>query len=627
MQAGSASKPASEVARMKSKEAKMKAKAQKLKLKEEQRARRVLMKQEEKRRKSEKKRLLQQQKLEARNLATRTKFRFLQDKSADSEAEICLNLSNYAHIRISCRERCSACQKAKTYFESSFRPALWKGSGGAQHTIYIDGRAYSNLTQAKRACLPDKGGVQDSLQPHQISFSDFFVSEMQKGKTDPFLLYWTVGSGKTEGSLAPFFRQPPARLVIVCYKSLVKYWQQKLMTFRIQSPTEINFVVEIVTFQTLQNKDVDLRGACVIIDEVQFYRNMTKGMQRSVETLRSAKKVLVLTATPLVNDARKEMVLWESLFGAGKESLKARVFYFSPRLFDPGKFAENYPAVKEFIVRAPMSWEQVFYYFYYESNKVSFANFHFQTPHRNYMSSKLRSACNSVMLPGGGLISSKLDALEEQMRADLGQMDRFYPKVIYSSNIETGVVAILDRISRLGLRVQSITGSTDMVTRNQIVNSYNNGELDVLVLSKVGNTGLNLVRTRSMDITSPHDNLESEKQTKGRVVRYESHKGVADPEVVIRKYVCTFPAINRPPVAPSDLFRGVLRDFFQDQLSFGNLVRDLQAKIISRKKTIEEKILENNERKSKEVDRLLRAFKQATIRFPGCEQMLHNEGL
>ena len=72
-------------------------------------------------------------------------------------------------------------------------------------------------------------------------------------------------------------------------------------------------------------------------------------------------------------------------------------------------------------------------------------------------------------------------------------------------------------------RIAVITGKTKEIDRKRAQAAYNSGAVDVIILSRVGATGINLLRTRTLVIMTPQWNSVSREQTMFRGIRIRSH--------------------------------------------------------------------------------------------------------
>lgn len=103
-----------------------------------------------------------------------------------------------------------------------------------------------------------------------------------------------------------------------------------------------------------------------------------------------------------------------------------------------------------------------------------------------------------------------------------------YPKpvIVYSNWLENGIEPLdkmlkedKDKMTHL-----KFTGSMTDAQKKEVVEKYNSGKLDVLLLSSSGGEGLDLKNTRQIHILEPHWNDAKISQVIGRGIRYKSHE-------------------------------------------------------------------------------------------------------
>ena len=102
-----------------------------------------------------------------------------------------------------------------------------------------------------------------------------------------------------------------------------------------------------------------------------------------------------------------------------------------------------------------------------------------------------------------------------------------FPTVIYSAFVEAGVNIVYNRLVKAGVKknkIRKYTGRTTAAQRTKLVDSYNEGEVDVLIISAAGREGLNLKRTKAFHVLEQEWNRSSIEQATGRAIRRDSHK-------------------------------------------------------------------------------------------------------
>jgi superfamily II DNA/RNA helicase len=130
--------------------------------------------------------------------------------------------------------------------------------------------------------------------------------------------------------------------------------------------------------------------------------------------------------------------------------------------------------------------------------------------------------------------SPKLDRLVQMVQATP------FPQVIYSHFLEKGIHAVSALLPQ-SLRIQVITGATPAPARTRAISDYNQGKVDVLLISDASNTGIDLHNTVAIHLLEPHLNFNSEQQTIHRVARLNSHACGSAANVHVFKYISTFP--------------------------------------------------------------------------------------
>lgn len=111
----------------------------------------------------------------------------------------------------------------------------------------------------------------------------------------------------------------------------------------------------------------------------------------------------------------------------------------------------------------------------------------------NHLSLVIRSiqVASNPLLLGGVDSAGKWDALPELMEIYPG------PHIVWCNFIKTGEI-LRDKFSLLKKRVALANGSTSMEDRNSIVDSFQRGELDTIILNnQVGKFGFNLTKART----------------------------------------------------------------------------------------------------------------------------------
>lgn len=286
-------------------------------------------------------------------------------------------------------------------------------------------------------------------------------------------------------------------------------------------------------------EDINCKNNLVIIDEVHNLRNMSLGSSSSGKNAKAAlacvyraKKILLLTATPFVNDLSDLISLTNLVHGTTiitkrsqikdvnsfKPYLKGYVDYIKP-VFD-----SNYPKVREEtikikmekdyeedyckLIRGQITNESVF------SNPRAFYNGHRRAVNKvgdgsRYFSQKMKKAIS--------LIGDK-------------------KTIIYSNWLEFGLDPICDALDAAGYEYEGFSGRLSESEKNNIVNDFNDDKFQVLVYTPSGKLGLSLIGVRKVIVMEPPWNYANMVQATRRAVRMGSHSHLPKSERVVDIY-------------------------------------------------------------------------------------------
>lgn len=131
--------------------------------------------------------------------------------------------------------------------------------------------------------------------------------------------------------------------------------------------------------------------------------------------------------------------------------------------------------------------------------------------------------------------SPKIQRMIEDIKREPGKT------VVYSNFLENGLYPLTEQLSLSKIPYRIFTGAESAQEKAKIVKDYNEDKIKVLALSSAGGEGLDLKRTKQIQIMEPHWNDSKIEQVIGRGARYKSHEGLPEDEkkVVIKKYLST----------------------------------------------------------------------------------------
>lgn len=396
------------------------------------------------------------------------------------------------------------------------------------------------------------------LKLHQLLPINFMKSH--RG----LLLFHSTGSGKTLTSLFGMY-QFPNDIIIIGPKSSKKAFTDNIKKAKL-NPSRMTFY----SFKKIKNMlDVDndlFKDKSVIVDEAHNLRNETRNNLLVISALKLAHKVMLLTATPvvnylndlsvLVNIAKNDDVLPTNrgLFNgiyydenyfiiSNEELLKEKLrncISYHKQIGDD----ENYPTSTTEKINIVMNTKQLEEYLYYV-NKIILKDKQAINPYnidfslldkrkRNFFLMATRQLSNTV---GENGTSPKIEAIFNKVKKGP------YPIVVYSNFLKNGVYALALLLEKNNITYKSITGTTHEDEVNAIVNNYNNGQFKVLLLTSAGSESLDLKNTRQLHIMEPHWTTAKIDQVIGRVIRYKSHEQLPKKSrhVAIYRYISIFP--------------------------------------------------------------------------------------
>lgn len=399
------------------------------------------------------------------------------------------------------------------------------------------------------------------LQPHQIRVAKHILTH--RG----LLAVHDVGTGKTFASLAAIQcvtrRFPNIRVVVLTPRSLIDNFVSNAERYGIpKGRIEVyGFDAYVAFYKRAQAAGAfpDFSNTFLVIDEAHNLRNkpiirkLTDGDEDQEEiqagiraaiimqAAAQAFKVLLLTATPFVNkfdditnllmmvkgdspegprlseSKIKEIIVdrWNSDF---KNMWSCRVSYHMPNR-DPAHYPELLPEnIVQFIMTDP-------YYNVYRSVETRAFNDHIASKIGSSGTgtafyNKLRRAVNLDLDDKNS--NPKVDWIIDFLKKEIGVGKK---TVIYSNWKHAGINQIRSKLDENSIPYVYITGDVATDDRKAAVDKYNDRDsgVKVMLISKAGAEGLNLMETRNVIILESNWNPATEKQIIGRAVRYDSH--------------------------------------------------------------------------------------------------------
>ncbi len=334
---------------------------------------------------------------------------------------------------------------------------------------------------------------------------------------DSYIIIHGTGTGKTLTALMASHnylkKYPNNRIVVVSPASLTSNFIKESIKHNIPITTNYSFYSFDKFIKT--NKTI-CSNSFLIIDEAHNLRNMGERFRALFECCMKCDKLLLLTATPFVNSLEDFVPIIQLLNRNNKKVIRTmplRYAFQYELLYEDaletigeqlkGRMSFMKSEIKYRIHKVEMNMS----YEFYNKYKRALQNKEFgNNPEKFYHG--YRRAVNSI----GGYMNEKL----EKVKNIVSKGGR---TIIFSNWIENGVDILTDFLKNYTLRV--ISGNTK--NRMDIVEAYNKGLFQVLIITKAGSEGLDLGKTDNIIILDPVWNPATLEQIIGRGTRVHNH--------------------------------------------------------------------------------------------------------
>ena len=417
------------------------------------------------------------------------------------------------------------------------------------------------------------------LKDHQSKVVNFINDDKRRG----LLVVHSVGSGKTLTAVTTaecFIRQHKnGNVIVVTPTSLQRNFIKEMGKYGVSRKHFRRYQFYTIQAFAIASKkgEIDCRNSLLILDEAHNLRTVIKKVkkkkdaysdddndddkncneevgeedeyiQQGVNALallncaKNAKKVLLLTATPIVNSPYDILNLMAMIDGEDAMSksnfrnmspielidyLKCKVSFFSP---DPKEREKDYPKTDyeeifikmnpqyfkkyEHVEKDELGFNDIFRYFAGTLNLVCFYN-------------GVRRATNNLELENSPKVNFVMNKIRENPKSKF---------LIFSHFLKAGNELLEKRLKEAGIKYLHINGSLSIKKRNDVVNAYNSGKSKILLISKAGGEGLDLKKTNFVIILEPSWNKSTIEQVVGRAVRYKSHEDLPEEQRVVKVY-------------------------------------------------------------------------------------------
>lgn len=373
------------------------------------------------------------------------------------------------------------------------------------------------------------------LKRHQLSVSNQLINE--RG----VIAVHSVGTGKTltaiSASQCLLNKKIIEHVIVITPTSLQKNFINQALQFGLKQQ-QLDTFYTFYTIQGISNaveqgKATSPNKSLIIIDEAHNLRTIGGTRFDSIyKYAKKAEKVLLLTATPLINYSSDIINLISLVNGDKpisedkfdkmvnnkntdefKEYIKG-IFNFHLKNSNMNEL--NFPSKKISEIFLPMESNYLKTYEAIEQGQEhKIKDFKGKNIHVFY--NGLRRASNIIETK-----SPKVEWIKEKINSD--------PKskyVIFSHFINMGIVPVMKWLNKVKIPYAHVTGDLNIDDRANAVKDYNDDKINILFISKAGSEGLDLKNTKYIIIMESAWNENSIEQIIGRGVRYKSHESLS----------------------------------------------------------------------------------------------------
>lgn len=387
-------------------------------------------------------------------------------------------------------------------------------------------------------CLTDSSRP---LYEHQIRVTETLQHQRS------LLIVHSVGSGKTltAASAAYCFLEnnPDGKVFVVTPVSLVENFREEVInSFESKHLKRYVFYTHAKFAKDLKYQRIPkslLKKSMVIIDEIHNYR--TRIPKKAViaqhhpgskipacfyvqQGIKSAQRVIGLTATPFVNDISDltsivSIVTGKDLFAktSRKKSQLQLLKKYSKNIFSFYDIEKGDPRFPSYTIhKIEIVMPKKYYEEYMKIERLEKKHF-------------AGSAISDAFYGNIRVASNKIDNRTNSPKVmwTINKIETIIHNggrvVVFSNFLDSGVKIIKRELSKKGIGCNFITGKVKRNIRQKIVRDYNAGNMPVLLISKAGGEGLDLKKTTAVIMLEPTWNSASRTQIFGRGIRNGSH--------------------------------------------------------------------------------------------------------
>lgn len=381
-----------------------------------------------------------------------------------------------------------------------------------------------------------------TIKKHQLSVANHLFHN--RGA----VLVHSVGTGKTLSAVATaqclLLNNKVNKVIVVTPTSLQENFKSQMRMYGLENKdfNKYHFYTIQRLVNDIENKEVTSSdNSLLIIDEAHNLRTIDGSrIEPILKYAKKAEKVLLLTATPLIN-YQYDIINLVSLIKGNKpltidtfnklanDKTKKKEFeeYLSDifSFYIKDKPDPNFPRKKILEIFLPMDEKYLKLYEEIETGEVKrIPDFKDKNIHVFY--NGLRRASN-ILEKNSPKVEWMINKINSELNAKF---------VIFSHFLNMGIKPIMKYLDSKKIPYGYVTGDLSIPQRQKAVTDYNSGKSKILFISKAGGEGLDLKNTTYVVILESSWNLSSIEQIIGRGVRYKSHESLPEKKRIVTIY-------------------------------------------------------------------------------------------
>jgi superfamily II DNA or RNA helicase len=302
--------------------------------------------------------------------------------------------------------------------------------------------------------------------------------------------------------------------------------------------------VILLTATPLINKPQEFNNLMQMVNKTGNYMSMKKFNKKFItpnlnksnkENKKELKKIKIFNANKAKNLSAVEKGVKKFIEEIkDKDIVKNRKLFFGHKLdfYNREINSEFYPNSIIHNIHLYMSEEYYKLYRKVEKKVISrlgeLKNFDLQGKNSSSYYISLRQYSNAI--PSDGYkIDWIISKVEENKKLNLKTL-------ICSQFIAAGIKLLEEKLDWRGIKYNTITGKTSSKKIPEIVKSFNLNKFDILFISKAASEGLDLKGVREVILMEPFWNLNDRQQVIGRAIRFKSHYNLPREQQIVNIY-------------------------------------------------------------------------------------------